>query len=60
MADGKRGFTIIIDDPLDASFIKNIYAPDDDPALKVEHYQRTAEQDDEYGLTGMDTERFEK
>lgn len=60
MADGKRGFTIIIDDPLDASFIKNVYAPDDDPALKVEHYQRTAEQDDEYGLTGMDTERFEK
>lgn len=31
MADGKRGFTIIIDDPLDASFIKNVYAPDDDP-----------------------------
>lgn len=50
MADGKRNFTIVIDDPLDSSFIKNIYSPDPDPEMKVETYKRTPEQDAEYGL----------
>lgn len=60
MCEGGRRCTVIIDDPLDASFIKNVFAPDPDPNLLVEQYTRTKEQDDEYGLNDMDTERFEK
>ncbi|CAL6060111.1 ZPR1_zinc-finger domain-containing protein [Hexamita inflata] len=51
---GKMNFTIEIDDPLDGSFIKNIYAPDPDPEMKVESYKRSQEQDEEYGLDDID------
>lgn len=33
---GTKQFTIILDDPLDGSFIKNIFAPDPDPEMIVE------------------------
>lgn len=58
-ANGARRFTIEVDDPLDASFIKNIYAPEPDPEMVVRTYKRTPEQDEEYGLDAMDTENFE-
>ena len=32
---------------------QNVYAPEDDPEMKVEHYQRTEEQDEELGLDQM-------
>lgn len=54
MASGKEVFTIELDDPLDSSFIQNIFAPDDDPELKVEKYERTEEQNEELGLVGID------
>lgn len=41
MSSGKENFTIELDDPLDQSFIQNIYAPESDPELKIEHYERT-------------------
>ncbi|KAH0577664.1 ZPR1 zinc-finger domain-containing protein [Spironucleus salmonicida] len=52
--DGKMKFTIIIDDPLDGSFIKNIYAPDPDPEMQVVTYERTHEQNEEFGFNDID------
>lgn len=49
----KKPFTLIIDDPLDDSFIQNPYHPHPDPRMTSEEYQRTAEQNDELGLTHM-------
>lgn len=51
--DMKRPFTLIIDDPLDDSFIQNPHHPHPDPKLVSLEYPRTAEQNEELGLTHM-------
>ncbi|XP_048588478.1 zinc finger protein ZPR1 [Nematostella vectensis] len=51
---------IILDDPAGNSYIQNVYAPDPDPELKVEQYERTEEQNEDLGLVGMKTEGYEK
>ncbi|KAK9322632.1 ZPR1 zinc-finger domain-containing protein [Lipomyces orientalis] len=48
--DGKRIFTLILDDPLAASYLQNVYAPDPDPNMKIEEVERTAEQNEDLGL----------
>lgn len=47
-------FTIEMEDPLAASYIQNVYAPDPDPNMTVTEYERTKEQNDDLGLTDMD------
>jgi zinc finger protein len=42
-------FTVVLDDPLANSYIQNPFAPDDDPQMTTEHYERTFEQNDELG-----------
>ena len=41
LKDGEEKFTIILDDPLSNCFIYNPNAPEDDPQIKVEVYERT-------------------
>lgn len=57
---GQNPFIIVIDDPADCSFIGNrrFNQTNNDENLHVKIYQRTAEQDDELGLTGMKTEDY--
>jgi zinc finger protein len=50
---GKMPFTLIMDDPLAASYIQNLYAPDLDPNMTIEEYQRTKEQDEDLGIADM-------
>jgi zinc finger protein len=57
---GKRKFTCILDDPLAASYVQNLYAPDPDPQLTIVNADRTKEQEDELGITDMVTEGYEK
>jgi len=38
---------------------QNVYAPEEDPELKVEHYERTFEQNEDLGLNDMKTEGYE-
>ncbi|CAI5758730.1 unnamed protein product [Candida verbasci] len=54
--DGKIGFTIIMEDPLSSSYIQNVYAPDNDPNMTVEDYDRTFEQNESLGINDMKTE----
>ena len=46
-------FTIELDDPLSNCFIYNPLAPEDDPQIIITVYTRTAEQEDELGITDM-------
>ena len=49
----------ILDDPAGNSYIQNVYAPDPDPNMTVEHYSRNHEQNDILGLNEMVTENYD-
>ncbi|XP_004712857.2 zinc finger protein ZPR1, partial [Echinops telfairi] len=49
----------IMDDPAGNSYLQNVYAPEDDPEMKVEHYKRTFDQNEDLGLNDMKTEGYE-
>eukprot|EP01100_Stratorugosa_tubuloviscum_P006192 TRINITY_DN2684_c0_g1_i1.p1 TRINITY_DN2684_c0_g1~~TRINITY_DN2684_c0_g1_i1.p1 ORF type:complete len:480 (+),score=213.59 TRINITY_DN2684_c0_g1_i1:115-1554(+) len=57
-ASGKQCFTFILDDPLGNIYIQNLYAPDPDPSLTIVEYERTWEQDEEFGLNQIRTENY--
>ena len=52
--------TIIIDDPTGNSYLQNVYAPEEDPNMKVEYYERSYEQNEILGLNDMKIENYEK
>lgn len=52
-------FTLILDDPLANSYLQNLYAPDPDPNMTIEIYDRTYEQNEDFGLNDMVTEGYE-
>ena len=54
----KEPFTVILDDPMGNSYLQNIYAPDPDPFLEIVDYDRTDEQNEELGLSQMQTENY--
>jgi zinc finger protein len=56
---GSRQFTLILDDPLSNSYLQNLYAPDPDPNMTIELYDRTKEQNDELGLSDMKVDNYE-
>lgn len=58
--DGKTKFTVVLDDPAGNSYMQNVYAPEEDPELKVEHYERTFDQDEDLGLNDMKVEGYEE
>lgn len=45
--------TIILDDPNSNCFIYNPTAPENDPKIVMEDYERTPEQNDDLGITDM-------
>ena len=51
--EGNEPFTLVLDDPLSNCFIYNPNAPEDDPQITVEVYNRTKDQEDELGITDM-------
>lgn len=55
-SDGRIGFTIVMVDPLASSYIQNVYAPDDDPNMIIEEFERTHEQNEDLGLNDMKTD----
>jgi zinc finger protein len=50
--------TIILDDPSGNSYLQNVYAPEDDPNMKMEHYIRDHDQNELLGLNDMKTENY--
>lgn len=55
----ERTFTIILDDPLANSYIQSLYAPDPDPNMKTEFYDRTFDQNEDLGLNDIQVEGYE-
>lgn len=59
VVDGKRlGVTLVVDDPLANSYLQNLYAPDDDPEMTIEEYERSFETNEDLGLNDMKTENY--
>ncbi|EFA80235.1 ZPR1-type zinc finger-containing protein [Heterostelium album PN500] len=56
--NGEKKFTLIIDDPVSNSYIQSLYAPDPDPNLDSEDYERTFDQNEELGLNDINTENY--
>ncbi|XP_007934696.1 zinc finger protein ZPR1 [Orycteropus afer afer] len=57
--EGKKKAHFIMDDPAGNSYLQNVYAPEDDPEMKVEHYKRSFDQNEALGLNDMKTEGYE-
>jgi zinc finger protein len=51
--------TLILDDPLANSYLQNLYAPDPDPNMTIEDYERTWEQNEDLGLNDIKVENYE-
>ena len=58
--EGQLKVTIKLDDPAGNSFLQNLYAPDPDPCIEIEEYQRTYQQNEDLGLNDMKTEGYEQ
>jgi len=52
-------WTLIIEDPVANSYLQNYYAPDPDPNMNVEEYDRSFEENEELGLNDIKTENYE-
>lgn len=57
---GDVKFSIILQDPLASSYVQSLTAPEPDPQMKVEDYERTAEEEEDLGLADMKTEGYEE
>ncbi|NXL76207.1 ZPR1 protein, partial [Leptocoma aspasia] len=56
---GKAQAHFIMDDPAGNSYLQNVYAPEEDPELSVQRYERSFQQNEELGLNDMKTEGYE-
>jgi len=51
LKSGEKPFTLVLDDAAGNCFVYNPNAPEADPKIKIEEYERTAEQNDELGIS---------
>ncbi|KAJ1794627.1 nucleolar zinc-finger protein [Coemansia sp. RSA 2399] len=59
-ADGQIfPLTLILDDPMAHSYVQNIYAPDEDPNMVAEDYERSFEQNEELGLNDINVDSYD-
>lgn len=59
MIRGEDKFTLILDDPTGNSYLQNVYAPEEDPEMNIEFYERSFDQNDLLGLNDMKVENYE-
>lgn len=57
---GEMDVHVVLDDPAGNSYLQNVYAPDPDPEMTTEKYERTFEQNEELGLNDMKTDGYEQ
>ncbi|KAF2719133.1 zf-ZPR1-domain-containing protein [Polychaeton citri CBS 116435] len=58
-AEGRKKFTVIIEDPLASSYVQSFTAPEPDPKIKFEDYDRTEEEEQDLGLRDIKVEGYE-
>lgn len=57
--NAERPFTVILDDPLANSYIQSLYAPDPDPHMTIETYERSWDQNEDLGLNDIKVEGYD-
>ena len=57
---GEVKFTIILEDPLASSYVQSFTAPEPDPQITAEDYDRTEEEEESLGLRDIKTEGYEE
>jgi zinc finger protein len=57
---GELKFVITLEDPMANSYVQDLCSPAVDPQITIEEYTRTAEEEDDLGLTDMKTEGYEQ
>lgn len=55
----EEAVTLVLDDPAGNSYIQSLTAPDPDPRLKITHYERNYDQNEDLGLNNMKTENYD-
>lgn len=58
--EGRKEFTLILEDPLAGSYVQSLTAPEPDPKLELEDYTRTHEEEEDLGLNDIKTEGYEE
>lgn len=58
--EGKKKFTIIMEDPLASSYVQSFTAPEPDPQIEIVDYDRTEEEEEHLGLRDIKTEDYEE
>jgi zinc finger protein len=58
--NGEVKFTITLEDPLASSYVQSFTAPEPDPKITMEDYDRTEEEMESLGLNDMKTENYEE
>lgn len=53
--DCEMEYTIVLEDPFANSYVQSLTSPEPDPQIRVEEYERTAEDEEELGLADMKT-----
>ncbi|KAM4015568.1 zinc finger protein ZPR1 [Anomaloglossus baeobatrachus] len=57
--EGQMKAHLVLDDAAGNSYLQNVYAPEEDPEMKIEKYERSFEQNEDLGLNDMRTEGYE-
>lgn len=50
-------YTILFEDPMASSYVQSCHAPDPDPQITIEMYDRTVDEEEELGLADMRTQQ---
>ena len=58
--EGQKEFTLILEDPLASSYVQSLTAPDPDPQIEVEDYERTEQEEEDLGHNDIKTEGYEE
>eukprot|EP00090_Calanus_glacialis_P037142 TRINITY_DN6369_c0_g1_i1.p1 TRINITY_DN6369_c0_g1~~TRINITY_DN6369_c0_g1_i1.p1 ORF type:complete len:448 (-),score=170.81 TRINITY_DN6369_c0_g1_i1:80-1423(-) len=58
--NASMNFTVVLDDPAGNSYMQNVYAPEEDPELTIETYERSFDQNEDLGLNDMKVEGYEE
>ncbi|KAF2217247.1 hypothetical protein CERZMDRAFT_109019 [Cercospora zeae-maydis SCOH1-5] len=58
--EGRKDFTLVLEDPLAGSYVQSLTAPEPDPKLTLEDYTRTEEEEEDLGLRDIKTEGYEQ
>ena len=58
--DGRKQFTLVLEDPLASSYVQSLTAPEPDPQIEVQDYERTGDEEEDLGLNDIKTEGYEE